>query len=199
MVVGAEPDVSDTHWMRWAGWAPKPEWDRATNLESWGNGQFFGLYPTTERVMCCAGFHKDHIKVEPTDLDKAKAFMRERFQPLIESDPQLGGAIDDADRLFPWPMTDVRAKDWVKGRVLLCGDAAVGFMPTAGAGANTAMRSAASLADELSRINGEIARWRSRCTRSAAGRSSRRTSTTRGPWRSTSSSTTAPSPGAGTR
>jgi 2-polyprenyl-6-methoxyphenol hydroxylase-like FAD-dependent oxidoreductase len=156
-VFGDEPDVFDTDWILWAWWAPMPDWDRGTNLESWGKGQFFGLYPTTERVMCCAGFHKDHLDIEPTDLDKAKAFMQERFQPFIESDPRIAGAIDTADRLFPWPMADARAKDWVKGRVLLCGDAAVGFMPTAGAGANTAMRSAGSLADELSRVNGEIA------------------------------------------
>ncbi len=156
-VFGSEPDVFDTDWVLWAWWAPMPDWDRGTNLESWGQGQFFGLYPTTERVMCCAGMHKDHVSVEPTDLEAAKSFMRERFQPFIESDLRIGGAIDAADRLFPWPMADARAEDWVKGRVLLCGDAAVGFMPTAGAGANSAMRSAGSLADELSRVNGDIA------------------------------------------
>ncbi len=37
------------------------------------------------------------------------------------------------------------------GRIALCGDAAVGFLPTAGVGASNAMRAAAALADELSR------------------------------------------------
>lgn len=98
--------------------------------------------------------HEDHITIDPTDLEQAKAFLRERFADFIESDTRIGAAIEAAERLFPWPMADARARDWSKGRVLLCGDAAVGFMPTAGAGANTAMR---SLADELSRVNGEIA------------------------------------------
>lgn len=156
-VFGEEPDVFDTDWVLWAWWAPMPEWDRSVNLESWGKGQFFGLYPTTDRVMVCAGMQKEHLTADPADLEGAKAFMQERFADFIESDPRIGTAIDAAERLFPWPMADARAQEWSKGRVLLCGDAAVGFMPTAGAGANTAMRSAGSLADELSRVNGAIA------------------------------------------
>lgn len=42
---------------------------------------------------------------------------------------------------------------WSKGRVVLCGDAATAFLPTAGVGASNAMRAAASLADEISRAN----------------------------------------------
>ena len=156
-VFSEEPDVFDTDWVLWAWWASMPDWDRAVNLESWGKAQFFGLYPTTERVMVCAGMHKEHLDADPADLERAKAFMRERFADFVESDPRIGTAIEAADRLFPWPMADARAREWSKGRVLLCGDAAVGFMPTAGAGANTAMRSAGSLADELSRVNGAIA------------------------------------------
>lgn len=50
-------------------------------------------------------------------------------------------------------MRDTRARSWVKGRVALCGDAAVGFLPTAGVGASNGMRCAAALADELSRAD----------------------------------------------
>jgi len=107
--------------------------------------------------MCCEGMHKDHITADPADLEGAKAFLRDRFAEFVASDVRIETAIEGADRLFPWPMADARAQSWSRGRVLLCGDAAVGFMPTAGAGANTAMRSAGSLADELSRVNGEIA------------------------------------------
>jgi 2-polyprenyl-6-methoxyphenol hydroxylase-like FAD-dependent oxidoreductase len=156
MAFDSEPDVFDTDWVLWAWWAAMPDWDRGTIEESWGRGQFFGLYPTAGRIMCCAGFHKDHLPVDPAEPEAGKAFMRERFQPFIESDARIGEAIDCADRLFLWPMADVRAPEWSKGRILLLGDAAVGFMPTAGAGANTAMRTAGSLADELSRVNGEI-------------------------------------------
>jgi len=156
-VFGGDPDVFDTRWILWAWWSEMTDWPRDRNLESWGKGRFFGLYPTTERVMCCAGMHKDQMPIEPTDLAHAKPFLKDLFAEFVSSDPRIGLAIDAATRLFPWPMTDARAKDWVKGRVGLCGDAAVGFMPTAGAGANTAMRCAGSLADELSRVNGRIA------------------------------------------
>lgn len=157
VVFGSDPDVFDTDWILWAWWSPMPGWERDLNLESWGQGRFFGLYPTTERVMCCAGMHKDHIAVEPTDLAAAKRFLHGVFEEFAGSDARIAPAIESATRLYPWPMADARAKDWVNGRVGLCGDAAVGFMPTAGAGANTAMRSAGSLADELSRVNGPIA------------------------------------------
>ena len=50
-------------------------------------------------------------------------------------------------------MRDVRAERWISGRVALCGDAAVGFLPTAGAGASEAIRAATVLADELSRAD----------------------------------------------
>ncbi len=43
------------------------------------------------------------------------------------------------------------------GRVVLCGDAGTAFLPTAGIGASSALRSAAALADELSRADGRLA------------------------------------------
>jgi 2-polyprenyl-6-methoxyphenol hydroxylase-like FAD-dependent oxidoreductase len=59
----------------------------------------------------------------------------------------------DGEEMFFWRLADVRAADWQKGRVVLLGDAAAGFLPTAGIGASMAMESAAVLADELSRVD----------------------------------------------
>lgn len=156
MVFSEEPDTFDTGWLLWAWWAPMPHWKRDTNLESWGTGRFFGFYPTTDRVMCCVGMPADDFTAAPQDLVVAKVFLHEEFQEFIASDKRVGTAIDDAEEFFEWPMLDTRAHEWVKGRVVLCGDSAVGFMPTAGAGANTAMHCAGSLADELSKVNGDI-------------------------------------------
>ncbi len=50
-------------------------------------------------------------------------------------------------------MTDLRTNHWSKGRVAVCGDAGIAFLPTAGVGASNALRAAASLADELSRAD----------------------------------------------
>lgn len=46
-------------------------------------------------------------------------------------------------------MKDVRSRVWIQGRVALAGDAAAGFLPTAGVGASNAP----GLADELSRAD----------------------------------------------
>jgi FAD-dependent urate hydroxylase len=40
--------------------------------------------------------------------------------------------------------------------VVLCGDSGIAFLPTAGIGASTAMRSAAALAEELSRADARL-------------------------------------------
>ena len=60
--------------------------------------------------------------------------------------------LPDSD-LYLWRMADVRARQWVRGRVVLVGDAAAAFLPTAGIGASMALESAAVLADELSRTS----------------------------------------------
>lgn len=63
-------------------------------------------------------------------------------------------ALGAAGELYPWALADVRAGRWTDGgRVALLGDAAVGSLPTAGVGASSAMRSAAILAEELSRVD----------------------------------------------
>ena len=157
MVFKSKPDVFDTEWVLWTWWADMPEWPRDTLLESLAAGRYFGLFPTAGRVMCCAGMHKGHLSVKPTDLPRAKPKLLALFDDLVKADPQIGPAIESAERFFVWSMTDARSKEWAKGRVGLCGDAAVGFLPTAGAGANSAMRAAASLADEISRVDGKIA------------------------------------------
>ncbi|ASQ46040.1 FAD-dependent oxidoreductase [Legionella clemsonensis] len=46
-----------------------------------------------------------------------------------------------------------------KDRVVLLGDAAAGFLPTAGIGASMAMESAAVLAEELSRTDRTYLHW----------------------------------------
>ena len=47
-------------------------------------------------------------------------------------------AFDQAETLFPWPMFDIRAPEWYSGRMALCGDSGVAFLPTAGVGASNA-------------------------------------------------------------
>jgi 2-polyprenyl-6-methoxyphenol hydroxylase-like FAD-dependent oxidoreductase len=145
----------DTDWVFFTWWARVPDWDKDLVREHWGPGTFFGLYPCPERVMCGAGMPVEDAAILASDIAGMKAFLRTRNATLIESDPRVEQAIDSADAFFTWPMTDVKSASWIKGRVALCGDAATGFLPTAGVGASNAMRGAAALADELSRANAD--------------------------------------------
>ena len=69
--------------------------------------------------------------------------------------PQILDTPLDEESQFFWSLHDCRCYRWRQGRVILLGDAATGFLPTAGLGASMAMESAAVLSDELSRTNAE--------------------------------------------
>ncbi len=98
--------------------------------------------------MCAAGGPAATL-----DAGDARAALRSRLRETIDRVPAIRTAVDDLADAYRWPMSDVRSRQWVDGRVALCGDAAAGFLPTAGVGASNAMRAAAALADELSRAD----------------------------------------------
>jgi len=120
----------------------------AVAREWWGAGGVFGAYPAPGQVMCAAGG-----PAEAVHGDDVRSMLHHHLASLIDHNPVVGAAIDDMGEAYSWAMRDVRADRWIDGRIALCGDAAVGFMPTAGAGASYAMRAAAGLADELSRAD----------------------------------------------
>ena len=86
----------------------------------------------------------------PFDRDAVAALRPSRYCPNDE----LGGFAAATFGTRP-PSSELahEVADWVHGRVVLLGDAAAGFLPTAGVGASMAMESAAVLADELSRTD----------------------------------------------
>ncbi len=71
--------------------------------------------------------------------------MKGRAREMIDSFPERRGRDVLLEARRP-----ARPKSWIKGRVVLLGDSACAFLPTAGIGASMAMESAAVLADELS-------------------------------------------------
>ena len=135
----------DSGWSLWTWWADPTRFDSTVAREWWGAGSFFGAYPAPGQVMCAAGGPADGLRG-----DDPRSFVQHHLADLIDHVPVVGDAIDDLGEAYPWAIRDVRAERWVNGRVALCGDSAVGFMPTAGVGASYAMRAAAGLADELS-------------------------------------------------
>ncbi|HWU11962.1 MAG TPA: NAD(P)/FAD-dependent oxidoreductase [Streptomyces sp.] len=135
----------DTGWTGWVGWA---EPDDAADLyeECWGAGFFVGLYPVKGRTGVFVGGPRSATAAG------APAFVVRVRGQLRGRDPRVDRALTAiaAGRdVHSWSLTDVRAATWSVGRVGLVGDAAAGFLPTAGVGAAMAMESAAVLGRSL--------------------------------------------------
>lgn len=132
----------DTGWSGWVAWA-SPDDETDLGEEVWGAGFLVGSYPVAGRLGVIAG--------GPTpDLVDRRAFVDSIRLRIRDGGPRLDralSAISDADDAYCWPMVDCRAARWSRGRVVLLGDAAAGFLPTAGVGAGMAMESAGVLAD----------------------------------------------------
>lgn len=151
-LVFEEPSYFRTGWGGWVWWARDPELPERTFVEHWGVGRFVGAYPTRDGLGIFAG--------APTgdDFERSGIGRRERILQRLSG---MGSYVErwlshlpaDDQELFFWHLSDVRAPKWVQGRVVLLGDAAAGFLPTAGIGASMAMESAAVLNDELSRTD----------------------------------------------
>lgn len=154
MIFGDQP-YYHTNWGGWVWWVGLDQVPQETFIEHWGAGRFFGIYPTTQGAGVYAGapVTDDFSQPGPRRTQRIRdrfAGMGELVETCLESLP------DDNSDLFFWKLSDVRAKEWTRGRVVLLGDAAAGFLPTAGIGASMAMESAAVLADELSRTNTQL-------------------------------------------
>jgi FAD-dependent urate hydroxylase len=85
--------------------------------------------------------------------DDSGPALRRCLAGLAYRNPAVAAALGDLGPAYEWPMSDVRARRWVRGRAALRGDAAAGFLPAAGVGATCAMRAAPGLADELARAD----------------------------------------------
>jgi salicylate hydroxylase len=143
--------VVDTGWGGWVAWADA---DRGTDLaeELWGAGFLVGSYPVKGRlgVILCG----------PADITREGsapliAYVR---QQIDHPEGRVAAALDaitSSDDEYYWALTDCRAKTWSIGRVGLLGDAAAGFLPTAGIGAAMALESARTLAEELTGTEAE--------------------------------------------
>jgi 2-polyprenyl-6-methoxyphenol hydroxylase-like FAD-dependent oxidoreductase len=114
--------------------------------ETWGAGFVIGTYPVPGRVGVFVGGPVDRTRPGP------RAFADHVAERLRETDERTRRslqAVRDADDPYFWTLDDVRAARWSVGRVQLLGDAAAGFLPTAGIGAGMAVETAHGLAAHL--------------------------------------------------
>ncbi len=138
----------DTTWGGWVCWAEADD-DQSAVDEIWGDGFFLGMYPVKGAVGVFLGCPDSRQPLGP------RRFAAEVRNRLTELTPRIDAcltAVGEAEAPFYWPLRDSRAQKWRHGRTVLLGDAAAGFLPTAGIGAGMAMESVGVLADELSSL-----------------------------------------------
>jgi len=141
--------VYDTGWAGWVVWmdSDADHVDRADEI--WGDGFFVGVYPVMGRAGVFVGGDRAEMCAGPA------AFVAAIRRDLPRLDPWLDAALARvavARDPYYWQLTDCRAASWAIGRVGLLGDAAAGFLPTAGIGAAMAIESAGVLAGMLTGV-----------------------------------------------
>ena len=139
----------DTNWGGWVGWLEKTTMN--AYKEYWGASSFMGLYPVKSKVGIFIGGPNELLK--KLGLIRFVTSIKKEILPEYKLLHHALDALMSLKKPFYWEFHDCRTKTWRKRKVLLLGDAACAFLPTAGVGASMAMDSAAALADELSRTD----------------------------------------------
>lgn len=163
----APHDTGFHAWMWWAGAQCVPQ---ETAAEYWGPASFVGLYAMQGQANVAIGVPADLSPDPASPPEVILATLRgvvDEHAPGAAALPGLWDVTHGSP--FLWPMLDVRAPaiTALDDRLVLCGDAGLGFLPTAGVGASNALRSAAALAYELSLADAAsapaaVARWKRR-------------------------------------
>lgn len=144
--------IYDTNWAGWVVWMDSDVAHVDRGDEIWGSGYFVGVYPVKGRAGVFVGGNREDMRAGPA------AFVAAIRRDLSRLDPRLDAAlarVAGEGEPYYWKLTDCRAESWGIGRVGLVGDAAAGFLPTAGIGAGMAMESAGVLARALAGVSRE--------------------------------------------
>ncbi|ARH00173.1 hypothetical protein B6V88_06950 [Legionella micdadei] len=146
----------DTGWGGWVWWSKENSATTHTIQEFWGAGRFFGTYPVKGKVGLIAAVNCPTAEVALQGISRAR-YIEKKFSTLLQKYPHFFENLpaDDAS-IFFWPLNDQRSMTWHSNRVVLLGDSAAAFLPTAGVGASMALESAAVLNDMLSRTGVEF-------------------------------------------
>lgn len=145
LVLGDEPVQSeDTGWGGWVVWIDADDESDLAD-EIWGAGFFLGVYPVKRRLGAFFGGPRAETRDVGAFVESVRDRLREippRFERVLDT------VVRDPDPYY-WSLVDGRATRWTTSRTVLLGDAAAGFLPTAGVGAGMAIESAWALVREL--------------------------------------------------
>jgi len=139
-------DTFDSGWGGWVAWSESVPDEADLSDEIWGAGFFLGTYPVKGKIgVILCGDRRD------TEIGPAQFVRRARADLRITEKRETDAlnAVASARDPYFWKLTDCRAAMWSVGRVGLIGDAAAGFLPTAGIGAAMAMEAAGQLAKRI--------------------------------------------------
>ncbi|MCT4625799.1 NAD(P)/FAD-dependent oxidoreductase [Halodesulfovibrio sp.] len=138
-----------TGWGGWGVWRSLEGFDNATYRELWADGWFVGIYPVQNRLAVYMGGSKDMVS-SVTATQFAKLLQSKLPAGVMKTALQ---SLEGLENPYFWNMEDCRASRWSAKRVVLLGDAATSFLPTAGIGSSISMDSASVLAEELTRTD----------------------------------------------
>lgn len=113
-------------------------------IQCFGDGQFMAVFDDHEGSLCV------YVTSTPSDMSRSTVFVRERLKELPWLVPD-DAFPEDADKIRPVDIANVKLHAWVKGRTVLLGDAAHAMEPHGGLGASMAMEDAYVLAQELAK------------------------------------------------
>jgi 2-polyprenyl-6-methoxyphenol hydroxylase-like FAD-dependent oxidoreductase len=137
----------DCGWGGWVAWMDSDAEHADRGDEIWGADFFVGIYPVLGRAGVFVGGHRDDTDAGP------QAFVAHIRRQLRHADDWLLRALaslaESGAEPYYWKLTDCRSAAWAVDHAVLLGDAAAGFVPTAGIGAGMAMESAGVLARRL--------------------------------------------------
>ncbi|ETO93114.1 FAD-dependent oxidoreductase [Legionella oakridgensis] len=147
----------NTGWGGWVWWSQGKTLPGNTIQEFWGQGTFLGAYPVKGKAGLIAAIDSPTAEKALEGEKSRQEFISQKFAKVFQQHPDfLNDLPPDQEPVFFWSLNDQRATTWHKGRVVLVGDSAAAFLPTAGVGASMALESAAVLNDVLSRTSTEF-------------------------------------------
>jgi 2-polyprenyl-6-methoxyphenol hydroxylase-like FAD-dependent oxidoreductase len=137
----------DSGWGGWMVWMDSDAAHADRGDEIWGTDFFVGVYPAKGRAGVFVGGHRDDTRAGLQDFVAHVRAQLRQLDPWLEQ--ALAAVATSGAAPYYWKLADCRSAMWTHGRVALLGDAAAGFLPTAGIGAGMAMESAGVLAWRL--------------------------------------------------
>jgi 2-polyprenyl-6-methoxyphenol hydroxylase-like FAD-dependent oxidoreductase len=141
-----------TGWRAWYVWIDKRFRKPAGMTEFLGLGRCLGIFDDGDRAL--AIFFASCPPSTADDPAPRVALLKNLFHEELEC---LSGALDAVreDEVMSTDLATVGMKRWVKGNVVLLGDAAHAFEPHTGLGASMAMEDAYVLAEKIARVSSD--------------------------------------------